>query len=69
MRFTQKFKMAAKNGKKTIFEKSPVNSADTQGVKNFIEITPSHTFFKILVFLCFAQNLKMGHQKWQENKF
>ena len=35
LHFTQKFKMAAKNGGKTIFEKSPDESANTLGGKKF----------------------------------
>ena len=37
LRFMQKFKMAAKSGRKTIFcKKLPVDSADTLWVQNFI---------------------------------
>ena len=44
LRFTQKFKMAAKNGSKAIFcEMSPVHSADTRWVKNFVKIAVCHT--------------------------
>ena len=41
LRFTQKFKMATKSGGKMIFTKSPVDSADTLWVKNFVEIALS----------------------------
>ena len=50
LNFTQKFKMAAKNGGKMIFgKKSPVDSADTLRVKNFVEIALSRTVSEILI--------------------
>ena len=42
------------------FGKSPVDSADTLRVKNFIEITLSHSVSKINGFLCYMQKLKMA---------
>ena len=49
LHFTQKFKMAAKNGGK-----------DTLQLKNFIKITISRTVCKINVFLRFTQKFKMA---------
>ena len=44
--------MAAKSGGKTSFcENSPVDSADTLGVKNFVKITLSHSVSEINTFL------------------
>ena len=61
LRFTQKFKMAAKNGGKTIFsEKSPVHSANTLQFKNFIEIALSHTVIKINTFFHYTQTFNMA---------
>ena len=58
LHFTQKFKMAAKSGRKTIFgEKLPVNSADILGVKNF---ALSHTVSEINTILRFKQKFKMA---------
>ena len=51
--------MFAENGKNNNFCKhSPVDSADTRGIKSFVN-----------VFLHFAQIFKMDHLKWQENEF
>ena len=41
-------------------DNSPVHSAVTLWVKNFVEITLSHTFIKINVFLCFTLKSKMA---------
>ena len=61
LHFTQKFKMAAKNGRKIFFlEKSSVNSADTMRVKNFVEITLFRSVSKINAFLHFTQKFKMA---------
>ena len=39
LRFVQKLKMATKSGRNTIFvKKTPVHSADTLWIKNFVEI-------------------------------
>ena len=54
--FTQKFKMAAKNGGKML----SVHSADTLRVKNFIKITLSHTVSKINALLRITQKFKMA---------
>ena len=60
LRFTQKFKMAAKSGGKVIFcARSPVDSADTLWVQNFIEIALSRNVSKINVLLRFTQKFKM----------
>ena len=42
------------------WEKSPVDSADTLGVKNFDEIALSHTVSGINAFLHFTQKFKMA---------
>ena len=61
LRFTQKFKMATKSGRKTIFvKKTPVDSADTLWIKNFVEIALSHSISKINTFFCFTQKFKMA---------
>ena len=44
--------------------KSPVQSADTLWVKNFVEIALSRTIYEINAFLHFTQNFKMEDQKW-----
>ena len=67
LRLMQKFKMAAKSGGKTFFcKKLPVDSADTQWVKNFVEIALSHSVSEINTFFCFTQ-IQDGRQKWREN--
>ena len=60
--FTQKFKMAAKNDRKTIFEKGrQYTFLIPWGYKNFDEITLSHIVSKINVFLrVFTQKFKMA---------
>ena len=63
LRFTQKFKMPTnyENGAKNYFwEKSPVDSADTLGVKTFDEIVLSRTVSEINAFMCFTQKFKMA---------
>ena len=45
--------------KNDFWEKSPVDSADTLGVKNFDEIVLSRTVSEINVFMCFTQKFKM----------
>ena len=62
LRFTQKFKMAAKSGGKAIFFKLPVDSADSLWVQNFVEIALSCTVSEISVFalLNFMQKFKMA---------
>ena len=68
LHFTQKFKMMAKNGGKMFFcEKLPVDSPDTLGVQNFVEISISCTFSEINVF--YAEIQHDGQPKWQENDF
>ena len=57
LRFTQKFKIVAKSGGKTFFcKKSPVDSADTVRVKNFIEISLSCSVSEINAFFLFYAN-------------
>ena len=59
--------MAANSGGKTIFcEMSPVDSADTLGVKNFVEIALSRSVSEINAFYAEIQD---GRQKWQKNVF
>ena len=61
--FMQKFKMATKNGGKTIFwKKLPDDFANTLGVKNFPKIALSRTISKINAFLGFIQKIKMAIQ-------
>ena len=45
---------------KDFWEKSPVDSADTLGVKHFIEITLSRTVIEINAFLPFTQKFKLA---------
>ena len=58
--FTQKFKMAAKNGRKDFWKKSLVHSAYTLYIKNFVEIALSHIVSEINAFLHFTQKFKMA---------
>ena len=59
--------MAANSGGKTIFcEMLPVDSADTLGVKNFVEIALSRSVSEINAFYAEIQD---GRQKWQKNVF
>ena len=70
LRFTQKFKMAAKSGGKKLFcKKLPVDSADTLWVKNFIEIALSHPVSETNVFFAFYAEIQDGRQMWRENNF
>ena len=57
--FTQKFKMAAKNGGKTIFGKT-CQTEDTLRVKNCAEIALSCTVSERNAFLRFTQKFKMA---------
>ena len=58
---TQRFKMAAKSGRKTNFcDMMPVDSTDTLWVKNFVEIALSRSVFEINTFLHFKQKFKMA---------
>ena len=53
--------MAAKSsGKNDFCEKSPVDSADTLGVKNFVEIALSRSVSEISAYLCLTQKFKMA---------
>ena len=56
-RFTQKSKMATKNGRKMIFA---VDSGDTLWVKNFVEFALSCTLSEINAFLCFTEKFKIA---------
>ena len=62
--FIQKFKMAAKNGAKTIFWKNCKLTVDTLGIKNFIKITLSRNISEINAFLHFTQKFKMATKKY-----
>ena len=65
LRFTKKFKMAAKNGGKTIFgEKSLDDSAVPWGSK--ISKPLCCTVSKINAFYA---EIRDGHHKWQKNNF
>ena len=76
LRFTQKLKMAAKNGGKRFLGKVASRFSDTRGgggcvcvcvcVKNFIEISLSYTVSQINAFYTEIQD---GRQKWWENDF
>ena len=50
-------------------EKSPVHSADTLWVKNFVEIALSRSVTEILCVFAFNAEIQDGHQKWRENDF
>ena len=53
--------MAIKSGGKTIFaKKTPVDSADTLRIKNFVEITLSRSISKINMFLCFMHKFRQN---------
>ena len=49
--------------------KLPVDSPDTLQIKNFIEITLSHSVSEINTFSAFYAEIQDGRQKWQENDF
>ena len=46
--------------KSDFWEKSPVDSADTQWIKTFVEITLSRTVSEINALLRFTQKFKMA---------
>ena len=49
------------------WEKSPVDSADTLRVKNFVEITLSRSVSKInTFFFAFYTEIQNGRQKWRK---
>ena len=51
-------------------EKSPADSADTLGVKNFVKITLFRTVSERKnVFFTFYAEIQDGHQNWRENNF
>ena len=52
----QKFKMADKNGRKTIIGKTRQYTGDTLCVKNFADIALSHTVIKINAFYAEIQD-------------
>ena len=54
---------------KRFFGKSPVDSADTLWVKNFVEIALSHFISEINGFFAFSAEIQDGRQKWWENDF
>ena len=69
LRFTQKFKMATKSGRKAIFaKKSPVDCIYPVGQKISAK-SLYHTPFPREVFLTFHAEIQDGHQKWQESDF
>ena len=51
------------------YEKSPADSADTIGVKNFVEITLSRSVSEINVFLCLTQKFKMAAKSGRKTIF
>ena len=58
---TQKFKMAAKNGRKMTFgKKLPVESVDILEAKNFVQIAVFCSISELNVFLHFTQKFKMA---------
>ena len=62
--------MATKRGGKTLFcKKSPVDSADTLRVQNFVEIAVSRSVSEINASLPFYAEIQDGRQKWRENDF
>ena len=70
LRFTQKFKMVANNDRKTIFwEKSPVDSAYTLWVKNFIKMALYRTVSKINACLSFIQTFNMAAKNGRKTTF
>ena len=52
--------MTAKKRENEFWEKSPLNSADTLRVKNFVEIALSRTISEINTFLRFTLKFKMA---------
>ena len=60
--------MAAKSGGKTC-KMSPVHSADTLRVKNFVEIALSRYVFRDKPAFAFYTEIQDGHKKWRENYF
>ena len=68
LRFTQKFKRAAKSGWKAIFaKKSPVDSAYILWDKKFCRNRCITHCFR--VFLMFHAEIQDGRQKWRESDF
>ena len=69
-RLTQKFKMAAKRGRKKIFcEKLPVDSAETLQVKHFCRHRSISLRFRDKRIFVFNTDIQDGRQKWRENIF
>ena len=67
LRFMQKFKMATQKWRESDFCKtSPVHSADTMKVKNFVEIALSRTVSEINALYAEIQD---GCQNWRESDF
>ena len=60
--------MLPKMAEKQFWGKSPVDSAYTLWVENFVEITLSCTVSEISVFV-FTQKFKMATKKWRESDF
>ena len=69
LRFTQKFKMAAKNGRENNFwGKSPVDCRYPAGQKFCQNRFISHSYRDECLFDFYAE-IQDGHQKWRENDF
>ena len=60
LRFTQKFKMAAKNGRKMVLGKLASQLWVYLALKNFDEIAPSCTVSKIFILFYFPLKSKMA---------
>ena len=69
LHFTQKFKMAAKNGGKEIFVKCRQYTLQIPCVTNFIKIAVSQTVSKINAFLRFPQKFKMAAKNCRKKIF
>ena len=65
-----KFKMANKNGTKTIFwENRQMSLRIPWGAKNFAGIAPSRTISGDKCIFAFYTEIQDGRQKWQEKNF
>ena len=69
LRFTQKFKTAAKNGWKTTVNKKCKMTAYTLGAKNFTETALAHNVPGIKMFLCFRQIFKIADKNGRKMSF
>ena len=50
-------------------DKTPVDSADTLRIKNYVEIALSRSIIEINAFFVFNTEIQDGRQKWRENNF